>query len=274
MRIFWKIKGTKAQHTIEYAILMTLIMAGIIITGPYVIRSWNANLKGWEDSAQVSLQDPLLEVPAAPITGCTELSWVDEGCNLGTFDPCTGEVFSCGMQQMLQRRGYSPAGCQCAGAFPPSVACTTDPSCCSPWEPDPPTKADCGAPCPVTQYLATRICGNGIVETACLDDPICSFECTSPPFVGIAPQYGAMCPGDDTGLAAPLLNSFVDPGECTDPTKCETECGVGFFALGSGTTAYCGPCAWPGIERTGCPANTLDPRGCAFTRFKPCCLTP
>ena len=64
MDIFRKIKGINAQHTIEYVILLTLIMAGIIIAGPYVIRSWNANLKGWDDSVRDSLQDQLLEAPA------------------------------------------------------------------------------------------------------------------------------------------------------------------------------------------------------------------
>lgn len=49
----------KAQHTLEYMVLLTLIMAGIIIGGPYVIRSWNAQMKGWEDSVVDSMTDPL-----------------------------------------------------------------------------------------------------------------------------------------------------------------------------------------------------------------------
>ena len=39
------------QHAIEYMVIITLVMAGIIIGGPYVIRSWNAQMKGWEASA-------------------------------------------------------------------------------------------------------------------------------------------------------------------------------------------------------------------------------
>lgn len=49
----------RGQHTLEYMILLTLIMAGIIIGGPYVIRSWNAQIKGWEDSVVDSMTDPL-----------------------------------------------------------------------------------------------------------------------------------------------------------------------------------------------------------------------
>jgi hypothetical protein len=38
-------KNKQGQHAMEYVILLILIMAGIIISGPYVLRSWNANLK-------------------------------------------------------------------------------------------------------------------------------------------------------------------------------------------------------------------------------------
>ncbi len=56
-----KLTQTNAQHTLEYMILLILIMAGIIIGGPYVIRSWNAQMKGWEDSVSDSMTDPLQE---------------------------------------------------------------------------------------------------------------------------------------------------------------------------------------------------------------------
>ncbi|MBI5024361.1 MAG: hypothetical protein HZC18_05090, partial [Candidatus Omnitrophica bacterium] len=48
-------RDRRGQHTLEYLILMTLLMAGIIIGGPYVIRSWNAQMKGWEDSVVDSM---------------------------------------------------------------------------------------------------------------------------------------------------------------------------------------------------------------------------
>lgn len=59
-----RFNNRNGQHTLEYMILLTLIMAGIIIGGPYVIRSWNAQVKGWEDSVIDSLNDPLVEAPA------------------------------------------------------------------------------------------------------------------------------------------------------------------------------------------------------------------
>ncbi len=57
----WKDKS--GQHMLEYSILVILLVAAIIIAGPYVIRSWNAQMKGWEDSVIDSLDDPLLEEP-------------------------------------------------------------------------------------------------------------------------------------------------------------------------------------------------------------------
>ena len=53
-----------AQHTLEYMILLILIMAGIIIGGPYAIRSCNAQVKGWEDSVKDSMTDPMIEAPS------------------------------------------------------------------------------------------------------------------------------------------------------------------------------------------------------------------
>lgn len=55
-----KFADKNAQHLLEYMVLLTLIMAGIIIGGPYAIRSWNAQMKGWEDSVRDSMTDPLV----------------------------------------------------------------------------------------------------------------------------------------------------------------------------------------------------------------------
>jgi hypothetical protein len=56
-----KFTNRNGQHALEYMVLLTLIMAGMIIGAPYVIRSWNAQIKGWEDSVVDSMTDPLNE---------------------------------------------------------------------------------------------------------------------------------------------------------------------------------------------------------------------
>ena len=43
-------RNPRGQSIIEYSLLLLIVMAGIIVMGPYLIRSWNANAKGWEDS--------------------------------------------------------------------------------------------------------------------------------------------------------------------------------------------------------------------------------
>lgn len=54
----------KAQSTIEFSTLMILVMIGLIVMSPYIIRSVNAHLKTWEDSVDDSISDPLVNVPA------------------------------------------------------------------------------------------------------------------------------------------------------------------------------------------------------------------
>lgn len=73
MKFFFKKRSPNAQATLEYSFILALVAAGIIVMGPYVIRSWNANLKSAEDSVMDSFHDPLLENPDPGVTlpgGC------------------------------------------------------------------------------------------------------------------------------------------------------------------------------------------------------------
>ena len=47
----------KGQNIIEFSLLMAIVMAAIIMMGPYIIRSWNANMKGWQDSVEDSYSE-------------------------------------------------------------------------------------------------------------------------------------------------------------------------------------------------------------------------
>src|SRR3989338_9053956 len=110
-----KFANKNGQHALEYVILMTLIMAGIIIGGPYVIRSWNAQMKGWEDSVVDSMTDPPTEAPPdiVSIPGCDFVSWGT--CDgLGLADCCGlgytlfGNSAPCTARQLLQRGVFNP----------------------------------------------------------------------------------------------------------------------------------------------------------------------
>jgi hypothetical protein len=52
--------GRRGQFMYQYTIIITLICAGLIVGGIYAIRSWNANIKGWEESIQDSHEDQLV----------------------------------------------------------------------------------------------------------------------------------------------------------------------------------------------------------------------
>jgi len=293
MLFFKRIKNSQAQHAIEYTILMILIMAGIIIAGPYVVRSWNANLKGWEDSASDSLQDPFLNASSGgipPYGTCDHPgTWTDVGCGLGTFDPCTGLTFSCGPQELLQEWPFDPSGCQCTSRPPLPPAPITEylncdindaNHCCTAWSPFPPTAADCGAnaspPCPDTLYRRNHTCDTGYVETECVFDPICVFSCLVPPNPTVGPpNYApAICPSDNLGLISSIPYTLVLNGMCTPGTKCEWECALGRFLFGSGPGAYCGPCTTIGFSTNGCPAGQINTTGCFPGNAQSCCYLP
>lgn len=269
MNIFKKIRETQAQHAIEYTILMTLIMAGIIIVGPYVVRSWNANLKGWDDSVTDSIQDPLLEVPAAdaPIEGCNPDPETNEGCGLGMYDVCTGSTISCGPLEMLVSQKYNPPGCRCTiEPVPPIAECKSDNSCCSY------TPGACGinGGCPDGQRAYTETCGSGSPASVCgyvdppgsniftpgATDPLCVFQCQGSKVIAPTIGYDNVCPNDEIGLSNNTTNySYVNNGGCT-ATKCQIECAPSPF-VSKGTYCDCpSNKVWDGSTCV-CPTGTI-----------------
>lgn len=273
-----KLQFQHGQHLLEYSVLLALVMVGIITMSRYVIRSWNANLKGWEDSIVDSAEDPLESVPYT-FPQCTDPDWLDVGCNGGELDFCTGNQFFCpGPRYMLQKRVYFPAGCNCPAApgnpvnptEAPSYQCIEHDCCCEVFP-----NGFCGSA--ATQLGADPIpdcqpqgvmpknpdgtCPNGFEEVyiqcgadaagvqrwGCQITPLCATECLDPPYPVGHPAYGDYCnPGP------PVVNtehSFVDPGSCSvaPPVDCEVECALGSYAIRNGRA--CGPCELPGIEK-------------------------
>ena len=255
-------------------VILALVMAGILTMSPYVIRSWNANLKSFEDSAIDSLQDPLMEVDFEML-GCAPSPWEEEGCELGLVNPCSGNTISCSPVEMLSSREFSPAGCECAilPTPPPTVRCDVNNCCCTTPEPT----GRCGANATFVTGLSEPACSDndpkmipknpdgtcpdGTMESwvlcgdddatdplarryGCVPDDTCIFECLAPPDIPDTPQYGDPCPGFDTGLLGDVNNSFVDRGACTGG-KCETECGQNFVAQGIGPEGKPSFCACP-----------------------------
>ena len=267
-----KFSRQNGQHALEYIILITLIMAGIIGGGPYVIRSWNAQMKGWEDSVRDSMTDPLQESSAVipSITGCDPNSWVDQGCGLGATDS-TGIAVNCPATQLLQTRTYTPSNCERTMIpipNPNTVQCLTSDCCCT----APQTTGFCGvqdntlagAAVPVCAGFSfdqplnpDNTCPDGLMKSyvlcgadadpagrrhGCMNDAACVFTCGNKPPLppqpnpNTFPAYGDLCAGDDTGLIANAPYTYVNPGvsNCTG-VKCEIQCNPTFISYG----AYC-----------------------------------
>src|SRR3989338_9151803 len=116
-------KKNAGQNVVEYSLLITLVIGGIIIMRPYVIGSWNANLKGWEDSVEDSFNDPLQWTNE---TGLRPDECTCAYISVCPHPPCCG-MGGCGPQQSSQIYTCYPQGCE---SQPPQ--CTNDPGCCEP----------------------------------------------------------------------------------------------------------------------------------------------
>src|SRR3989338_7310460 len=82
----------KAQASIEYMTIIVLVVTGIVLMGPYVIRSINAHFKSIDDQVQDSFQEKITQAPLPPdpIPICNCPTWVDQDCGaLGRGTNCT-----------------------------------------------------------------------------------------------------------------------------------------------------------------------------------------
>jgi len=190
------------QSIIEYTTLLVVISAAIIIMGPYLLQSWNANLKTFEHTVLTSLSDPLVDADPPPLT-CSCNAWQDAICGGSVATTPLGLV-NCDVLEMLQTRTCAPLGCEYTISPPFETArCIFDPVGCAycgdgavnlPLEQcDPP---DPGNGC--REDCLFEGCGNGILEPA-LDE---------------------VCDGDDFGALGLPLN-----GGCSD--DCQNPCASG-----------------------------------------------
>lgn len=115
----------KAQQTIEYSVILALVAAGIILMGPYVIRSWNANLKGAEDAVLDSFNDPLVEEgPGTDLPNCDCGDWEGtllKGCG---YSPCKPT-------ELAEKRTCDPPGCESEHPEYKTSRCEPHPNCCT-----------------------------------------------------------------------------------------------------------------------------------------------
>jgi len=222
--------------------------------GRYVIRSWNANMKSWEDSAIDSLLDPMMPAPNISLGPCV--------CNLRPFG--CGPLGGCNEDQQYDQCVCSPLGCGMGnpaagcGATPEgSGTCTCDVTCCT----VPVPTGRCGPPaCPDFMMEATYECGCGATQTGCIEHGDCRLECLPPIQV---PLNSRPCPGYETNMPGDLNNELVDACTGVD-AHCQLECIPPYFPIMDHT--QCGACPLGNVMQGDCGAgsgNCNTPMRCA-----------
>jgi len=303
-----RLQSSQGQNLIELSVLTVLVLIGILVMGPYVIRSWNARLALQDGALRDTYRDSLdwtdvnIEIP-------------DCACEWKLPDFC--DPLCCGLGDCTEfEQSYfwecTPVGCD---TIDDPWQCEDNENCCSPWVPigcgvnandiicGPPF-GGCGDtggphnPCHIGtptygEQGYQRFCGNANPENAefkCVVDEICIFDCTGT----IAPGLGChndMCVDNDDipdneGLPGNMswrsrdgvpYNTDNHPDGCTETRKCEVHCTGDYIVGGGGSRCEC-PCNWEptggcGNANCKCPPNMEEDTSgafCANSDKRPC----
>lgn len=235
------LKSRRGVSGLEYMAIIVLVMTGILLGGPYVMRAINAPFKTIEEGAIDSAREEIKQgsgvVGPMPVCNCTPLAFA--GCGDGSG--------GCAKTRELWRRTCAPLGCEvdliAVGVITVMQECRDNPSntCCL----DPAPTGLCGAlathvACAAGEMEVKKMCGSP-AQTAvydCLPDAACSNTCQ---------PYGANVAGwcdplnfqnGVTGSTPPVL---VDNGHCNDTTdmRCKAECAAGAYAAGGACFLVC-----------------------------------
>gem|GEM_PF-2731341 len=257
---------------IEYMFIAVLIILGIVIMGPYVLRSVNAHFKLWDESVQDSATENLTQapldnsIPNVPLNcTCKYVKGICQG-------PGVGGQGACGANQRewdLQC-GSSPVGCS---GQPPST-CQYDTTCCIVYSPQgcgtvpippggiPPGNAP---PTPGNCYYGQRIyatqCSTLPIECETETDHSCDPKC-----LGIIPANPAPAPClneppfNGTPLSQDYGITFVgadDQADCASISGC--------------TAALCSPVGGTPSTTPGGPNCTYcnPSQSCQYSTFAP-----
>ena len=255
----------KGQSIIELAMVTVLIIAGIIVAGPYVLHSVNAHFKLWDDSVQDSLNDHLIQASKEqadinlPACDCT---WVSNDC----------KAEGCESGERAYSKSCTPVGCD------HGYKCAPDDSCCSPrptnvcWRSagdaprpaanPPPGFHSCGGSFQDRVYRFP--CGTNVGKQVCKIDTDppgvdgnrdCTPVCNDPS--NILEIGGLPCAHYNEGLTTDKNIHLVDACPADASNTCDAVCPSG--TVPNATRTACTTCG-NGIRDTGetcenCPAD-------------------
>jgi len=238
-KLFQSLFTKKGQSIIEYALLIILVLAGVYVMTPYVIRSWNANIKGWEDSVKDSYQEPISASPPGVLD-------IDGTCNYQppcSSPPCCG-YGTCDDWIATITWMCSPIGFMAAPGGVVHDCSNEDANCCS-TPVQLPVPVNCGTrvdsitglPCTADEVPALYSCGfdpdhNNPTRVECQFNRNCQNQCLNPPNPGDTEYAPAICELDNINLSASQNITFVEEGKCSSPVgsapKCQWECATSF----------------------------------------------
>jgi hypothetical protein len=102
-------RNSRGQSVIiEYASIAILIILGILVIGPYVVRSVNAYFKTAEEQAHDSFRE---EIRQAQLQGRETTYRLDEGCECNELPPVCGDGTSCAFTDLMFPKQCVPATC-------------------------------------------------------------------------------------------------------------------------------------------------------------------
>ena len=225
----------RGQSMIEYALIAVLVILGVVIMGPYVLRSVNAHFKLWDEGVQDSFTENITQAPVSdvPDISINCVCPVSKG-NCGSSDAGS----RCGENQREWDYNCTPQGCN--GAAGDSY-CLDDLNCCTGWVDLCKTPPCCGTvPCPGTgcsgaptspppaprncyfgQKIQGQQCGSDTSIRCAPESPKCDPGCQ-----GIIIPGNLPCPNNPPFNGTHLLQNYdityvqgVD--HCDGTTKCQ-----------------------------------------------------
>jgi len=196
---------------IEYVFIAVLVILGVVIMGPYVLRSVNAHFTLWDESVQDSVTENLVQAPVSVIPNITlncQCTSTNAGCGGGPGSQC-------GPNQQIVNHLCTPQLCDGA----PSSSCVLDPTCCSTW-----VDQGCGTTplgqspppnnCNYGYQIQVQQCGAN-AATQCVQDS----SCPLPACLGIVSPGALPCPPTGGSLTQNIGITYV-----ADLAACSAQC--------------------------------------------------
>jgi hypothetical protein len=220
------LRSYKGQTVLEYLIIATIIMAGIVFGGPFLAHSVSGHFRLLDDSAVDAVSEDIRQVPVpdlpAPSCNCTD--WT-KPLDCGNNDPCTPS-------QRLYMRSCTPANCKV------QQECRDEVDCCKN-----PIKIKCGSIVPIT-----GACSGRPAAPQATDSYGATFNVFPPGYLGVCPESA---PGSPNCLVGERLYS-INCGSGGSGVATYYGC---LDVRGQGTGHDCAPACWDPADPDGLPLS-------------------